>query len=97
MKREHAKGPDGLPEPVKGKVVVRALSILPATLASLSILILLQQMGRVLVTVTGVVVAILIGAMLGILIPTLAHIIAAGRLNSRVARARSGTQTKGGA
>ncbi len=94
----HPMGRDGLPDPIKPRVIVRALAVLPGLLAGLSILILLQQMGKLLVTPGSVVLAALLGVVAGVLIPTLAHFIASRRLNGRIARAR-GTEghSRGGA
>lgn len=96
---EHTKGPDGLPNHLKGRIVVRALAIIPGILAGLCFLIMLQQMGRLLVTPSSVIVAMLLGALVGILVPTLAFVMAAGKLNRRVAHARGQGQghARGGA
>jgi hypothetical protein len=78
-----APGPISLPRlPFRPRISV--VSILGSLLASLGIIVLLQQFGVVYPTVTVVIVGLLLGLAFGLLVPSLVRLSGLRRLNARI-------------
>ncbi|MEW6058639.1 MAG: SH3 domain-containing protein [Actinomycetota bacterium] len=78
-----APGPISLPRvPFRPRISV--VSILGSLLATLGVIVLLQQFGVVYPTVTVVVVGLVLGLVLGLLVPSLVRLSGLRRLNARI-------------
>lgn len=79
---------DGLPEPLPVRPVFRPLSIVLGGLAGLAIVFLLQQAGTVVLSTMWLLTGLIGGIALGIVLPSLAYILVARRVNATLASER---------
>jgi hypothetical protein len=81
--------PDGLPKPLRWRLVVQPKALAFGALVSLGGLLLLQQLGAAFLTVRGVVESLALGIAVGILVPTLGDLVGVLWANTILRRERT--------
>lgn len=79
---------DGLPKPLPIRPIFRFLPIVLGVFQGLAILIILQQMGKIVASAGALVVAVLLGILFGIALPSIAYLFAASSANRKLAAER---------